>query len=200
MILARFNVLNLYRQIFTFKRKYPGALYMCRQHFSFSIFLSITITIVTVTTLAAQEINEDNFTLFTKEQGLSNDFITGIAQDSTGYIWISTSSGLNRFNGSSFVQFHSGDDSLSLPSEYVKGLVWLDDRRLCAYGDGLHIIDTRSGETKNLFIPYSNKQYQYKFNWVMSICSDTAGDIFILARSGFYHFNKDLHLVFRFDY
>ncbi|HWK05142.1 MAG TPA: hypothetical protein VNS58_15985 [Puia sp.] len=47
------------------------------------------------------------------------------AQDSIGYIWIVTRSGLNRFNGNNFVQFHSGNDSLTLPEENLSGLVWL---------------------------------------------------------------------------
>ena len=60
----------------------------------------------------AQEIDENSFT---RQQGLSGNLITGMVQDSTGFIWTSTTSGLNRFNGSSFVQFHSENDSFSLP-------------------------------------------------------------------------------------
>jgi len=164
-----------------------------------ALMLIATILVATDHSIA-QNISEENFTLYTKDQGLSSNIITGIAQDSTGYIWTSTSFGLNRFNGSNFIQFHAGDDSSSLPSENIKGLVWLDKYHLCAYGDGVHIINTRTGERQNLFIPYSNKQYQYKFNWVMSVNSNAGGDIFILIRSVFYHFDKDHHLVFRFDY
>src|SRR5882724_7786555 len=165
------------------------------------LFLLISISFqLTGNLLHAQEINENNFTLYTKEQGLSHNIITGIAQDSIGYIWIATQSGLNRFNGSNFIQFHSSNDSLSIPSEQLNGLVPLDNYRLATYANGLHIIDTRTGNTRNLFIPYVDKQYQYKFNWILSVCGNAAGDIFILARSGFYHFDKDYRLVFRFDY
>ena len=164
------------------------------------LFFSMPLfSIIGAENLSAQDMHENNFALYAKSDGLSSDNITGIAQDSTGYIWASTSSGLNRFNGSGFIQFHSGDDSLSLPAEYIRGLAWLGNDRLCAYGDGLHIINTRTGERCNLFIPYSNKQYQYKFNWIMSVIG-TTDDIFVLARSGFYHFDKNYHLVFRFDY
>ena len=166
-----------------------------------SIALSILIQVVNGNLLIAQDIDENNFTLYTKQQGLSHNIITGITQDSTGYIWVGTYSGLNRFNGSSFVQFHSSNDSLSLPQENVTGLVWLDKYRLAAFtGSGLHIINTCTGETRNLFIPYNNKQYQYKFNVILSVRSNSAGDIFLLARSGFYHFDKNYNLVFRFDY
>jgi ligand-binding sensor domain-containing protein/putative methionine-R-sulfoxide reductase with GAF domain len=151
--------------------------------------------------LMAQDIDEINFTNYTRQQGLSNNIVTGMAQDSTGYMWISTASGLNRFDGSSFVQFHSSNDSLSLPQEGLAGLVWLDNYRLAAYTSaGLHIVNTRTGETHNLFIPYSDRQYQYKFNTITAACGNDAGDIFVLTRSGFYHFDKNYQLLFRFDY
>jgi ligand-binding sensor domain-containing protein/putative methionine-R-sulfoxide reductase with GAF domain len=150
--------------------------------------------------LGAQEIDETRFTLYRRQQGLSGNLITGMVQDSTGYIWTSTTSGLNRFNGCNFVQFHSENDSLSLPSEYVRGLVQIDKRRICSFGDGLHIIDTYSGEVKNVFVTYPERRYQYKFNWILAVSSNAAGDIFVLARSGFYHFNKAYQLVFRYDH
>jgi hypothetical protein len=150
--------------------------------------------------LVAQEINEKIFSHHTKEDGLSHNVVTGITQDSIGYIWMSTTAGINRYNGSSFVQFHSNVNSNSLPSEMVTGLVWLDSHRLAAYAGGLHIIDTRTGETRNVFIPYQNNLYAYKFNTVLQACGNTAGDIFMVTRSGFYHFDKNYTLVFRFDY
>ena len=164
------------------------------------ILLSIAIPVVGGNQLMAQDINENDFTRYTKQQGLSHNIITGVLQDSTGYIWVATPSGLNRFNGSGFVQFHSTKDSVSLPAEYLRGLVWLDRSRLAAYPGGLHIINTRTGETRNLFIPYPDKKYQYKFNDIMSVNSGPAGDILVLARSGFYHFDKNFRLVYRFDY
>jgi ligand-binding sensor domain-containing protein len=160
----------------------------------------LAMTAVVHLRLGAQEIDEGRFVLYTRQQGLSGNLTTGMVQDSTGYIWTSTTSGLNRFNGSSFVQFHSEDDSLSLPSENIRGLVRIDRKRICSFGDGLHIIDTYSGEVKNLFISYPEKRYQYKFNWILAVNSNASGDIFVLARSGFYHFNKSYQPVFRYDH
>jgi len=150
--------------------------------------------------LSAQELNENNFTHYTKQDGLSHNMITGIVQDSTGYIWMSTLSGLNRFNGGSFVQFHSSTDPLSLPTESIRGLLWLDKQRLAAYNDGLHIIDQRTGATRNLFVPYADKKYQYKFNAVRSIKTNAAGELFLLTYSGFYHYDRNYRLVYRYDH
>ncbi|MEO5564396.1 MAG: two-component regulator propeller domain-containing protein, partial [Chitinophagaceae bacterium] len=162
--------------------------------------LSMILPVVLGNCLAAQDINENNFTRYTKEEGLSHNLVTSIAQDSTGFIWISTASGLNRYDGYRFVQFHSNNNSASIPAEYISGLVWLDSHRLGAYAGGLHVIDTRTGQTRNVFIPYSEKQYQYKFNTVQAVAGNEEGDIFMVTRSGFYHFDKNYHLVFRFDY
>jgi putative methionine-R-sulfoxide reductase with GAF domain len=170
------------------------------QKLPFSLVLFV-LTVQTSNSLKAQEINERNFVLYTKQQGLSDNAITGVTQDSTGYLWISTGFGLNRFNGNNFVQFHSTRDTCSLPIEYVSGLLWLNSRKLAAYtGKGLHIIDTRSGESRNLLVPWGDKQYQYKFNGIMDVKINPAGEVFILTRSGFYHFDKNYRLVFRFDY
>src|SRR5436190_4897480 len=125
----------------------PGSMNLRR------LLLSAFTVLVAATTcneIKAQDINENNFTLYTKEQGLSQSNVTSITQDSTGYLWVATSFGLNRFNGSNFVQFHSTKDSLSLPAEFISRLIWLDNRRLAAYtAEGLHIIDTRNGQTRN---------------------------------------------------
>src|SRR5829696_8924544 len=143
---------------------------------------------------------QKKFAHYTTVEGLSHNSITGIAQDSTGYLWMSTPSGLNRFNGAQFVQFHSTNDSLSLASEEIAEMSWLDNYRLGAYTSaGLHIVDTRTGETRNLFVPYHRRNYLYKFNTIHGAKADKKGNIFILTRSGFYHF-KDYQLVWRFDY
>ena len=150
--------------------------------------------------LAGQPLTEKNFDRYTTETGLSHNAITGITQDSTGYIWIATSSGLNRFNGSRFVQFRSTDDTLSVAAEELIGLSWLDRYRLAAYTSGLHIVDTRTGKTRNVYIPYRYKKFQYKLNMIVNAKGDEHGNLFIITRTGFYHFDKNYQLVFRYDH
>jgi ligand-binding sensor domain-containing protein/putative methionine-R-sulfoxide reductase with GAF domain len=150
--------------------------------------------------LAAQDFYESDFVPYTTSDGLSHNTVSGIAQDSVGYVWASTSAGLNRYNGNRFVQFHSNDDSSSLVAEELTGLTWIDKYRFAAYSYGLHIVDTRTGNTHNILVPYHQLQYQYKFNNVMAVLGDKDGSIYALTRSGFYHFDKDYRLVSRFDY
>ncbi|HYF33360.1 MAG TPA: histidine kinase [Chitinophagaceae bacterium] len=162
--------------------------------------LLIVLMVLPALQLAGQQLAEHNFDRYTSETGLSNNYVTGILQDSTGYIWIATSSGLNRFNGSRFVQFRSTDDSLSLAAEELTGLVWLDKYRMAVFTYGLHVVDTRTGKSRNVFIPYHDKKLQYKLNVMVTALGDDKGNIYILTRSGFYHFDKNYQLVYRFDY
>lgn len=148
----------------------------------------------------SQELNEKDFNRLTTKDGLSSDRVNGIVQDSIGYIWASTSAGLNRYDGNRFVQFHSEKDSLSLASEDLGGLGWLNKSCFGVYTTGLHVVNTKTGKTRNLFIPYHDKLYEYKFNIVMRAMGDEEGNIFIVSRSGFYHFDKNYQLVFRYDY
>ncbi|MBS1566165.1 MAG: hypothetical protein JST39_17410 [Bacteroidetes bacterium] len=166
----------------------------------YSVLLSVAAVVLFGHSLMAQAIDENDFTIYTKQEGLPTNNITGLAQDASGYIWIATSSGLNRFDGSSFLQFHSSSDSSSIPAEALSGLIWLDKNHLAASSCGLHIVDVRTGQTRNLFVPYEDRKYLYKFNAKILACRDTAGNTYLMSHGGFYHFDKDYHLVFRFDY
>jgi signal transduction histidine kinase/ligand-binding sensor domain-containing protein/DNA-binding response OmpR family regulator len=61
------------------------------------------------------------FDIFTQEEGLPNNQIQCIYQDSKGWMWIGTSQGLSRFDGYSFVNFlPESDDSLSLQGNLIR--------------------------------------------------------------------------------
>lgn len=58
--------------------------------------------------------------LFNIESGLSSSLINHLYQDSRGYLWVSTSYGLNRYDGAKFVRYKSVlNDSTSLLSNNV---------------------------------------------------------------------------------
>ncbi|HET9824330.1 MAG TPA: two-component regulator propeller domain-containing protein, partial [Chitinophagaceae bacterium] len=161
---------------------------------------TIVLLLLLASRLAGQDLSEKNFVRYTTAEGMSHNTVTAVKQDSIGYIWIGTSSGLNRFNGTRFVQFHTSDDSMSLAAEELAGMTWLDGHRLAIFTSGLHIVDTRTNTSRNIFIPYHDKRYQWKFNVVMTAKGDSEGNIFVVTRSGFYHYDKNYRLRFRFDY
>lgn len=150
--------------------------------------------------MMAQDLSEDAYTRYTTANGMSDNKVNVLKQDSAGFLWIATASGLNRFNGSRFEQFHTGDDSMSLTLEELRGMSWLSGHRLAINAVGVHLIDTRKGDRRNLFVPYHDKQFQYKFNMIEEVAPDENGGAYVLSRSGFYHFDRDYKLLSRFDY
>jgi len=75
-------------------------------------------------TCLAQELSDIRFELLDEEDGLSNHLIQNrIVQDAAGFVWISTSDGLNRFDGNSFKVFrHKEGDPNSLQDDLGQSL------------------------------------------------------------------------------
>ena len=151
--------------------------------------------------IMSQEFDEKNFTLYTTKDGLSHNYTNVISQDSYGYIWIATYKGLNRFDGTSFQQFYSDSGYNSLPQNLLIKLKWINDKQLgIPTFSGLHIINTKTLEGKNLLIPPDPIHPSYFVNKVFDVSTDNQGNIFIITSSGFYHFNNKKQLIFRYDY
>ena len=79
---------------------------------------------------AAQQPRYTHFKRFTTDDGLPQSFISALAQDADGFLWIGTRDGLARYDGREFRVFrHDKTDSTSLSSNVVFGL-YLDSRNL----------------------------------------------------------------------
>src|SRR6056297_581153 len=75
-------------------------------------------TICSISTHAQTKLR---FDIFTQEEGLPNNQIQCIYQDSKGWMWVGTSQGLSRFDGYSFLNFlPETDDSLSLRGNLIR--------------------------------------------------------------------------------
>ncbi len=76
------------------------------------------------------------------EHGLSNSFVVDITQDKQGFIWIATESGLNRFDGSHFTVYRSGNSALlndilnTVYYDRSNDLLWIGSN-----GDGVYALD-----------------------------------------------------------
>ena len=87
---------------------------------------------------------------------LSNTYITALAEDEDGFLWIGTQKGLNRYNGSTYRIYYS-QDSLSLTSDNIMSLYADSHRRLWVGTDaGINLIQngkvTRRSKLKVDFI------------------------------------------------
>jgi signal transduction histidine kinase/ligand-binding sensor domain-containing protein len=105
----------------------------------FRFALLFGLLVIVAPPLAAQELPL-RFDHLTVNDGLSQASVTAIAQDTTGYVWIGTDDGLNRFDGYSFTVFaHDDADSTSLPHSSIEDLAVDSHGRLWVgtYGGGL---------------------------------------------------------------
>jgi ligand-binding sensor domain-containing protein len=65
---------------------------------------------------------------YSLEEGLSQQAVNTIVQDSEGFMWFGTEDGLNRFDGYEFRQLrHDRSDPKTLPNGFLMGLVAAED-------------------------------------------------------------------------
>jgi ligand-binding sensor domain-containing protein len=81
---------------------------------------------------AAQELPTDiKFTTYTRANGLPEDRINNVKEDSRGFLWIGSSEGLFRFDGKNYKSWYANSadsntfnrNSVTLVGEYKKGVM-----------------------------------------------------------------------------
>ncbi|HEX7030439.1 MAG TPA: two-component regulator propeller domain-containing protein [Gammaproteobacteria bacterium] len=116
--------------------------------------LACLLALVSSSVLAAPVLR---FRTLTLQDGLSQNSVTAIAQDSAGYLWFGSQDGLNRYDGHRFTIFKNDpNDPRSIPANYVEvllagdgGDVWIGTR----YG-GLARFDAQTGGFETVPIIY----------------------------------------------
>ena len=106
----------------------------------------ILINILMPISVSAQSSKTETFETLSIDEGLSNEYVRTIFQDSKGYMWIGTIDGLNRYDGERITVYNCSIDSEnSLSSTYINdieedsmGNIWV------ATDSGLDIIDTNT--------------------------------------------------------
>src|SRR5436309_3425534 len=163
--------------------------------------LSILLLTTSAITIHAQTIDNKNFQLYTTEHWLSDNYITGLQQDSAGYIWISTHHGLNRFDGSRFKQFlHDDDDPNSIPDNYIFSMQLFPGNQLTlATSEDAEVISTKTLQRKRLAIP-NDASLKYWSSSCRYVSRDDDGNLGVSTRTGFYIFSSMGELKKRFDY
>lgn len=85
------------------------------------------------TAVAAAGVQPPRFTRLDRDDGLSNNTVSAIAEDRRGFIWLGTYSGLNRYDGKTFhIYRHDPLDDESVPHNQInalhvdrQGVLWL---------------------------------------------------------------------------
>ena len=125
--------------------------------------------------------NDLQFDYLGVENGLSNSAATNICQDSSGFIWIGTSNGLNKYDGYRFTVFkHPPFDTAGLSDNFITslcvdrfGYIWIGTR-----GGGLNRYDPHK-ETFLHFQHDPENPESISSNEIMSICPAKNGILWI---------------------
>jgi len=157
------------------------------------------LSVIIVLNSFCQLYEEKDFTRYTKLDGLSHNSITGIVQDSSGYIWISTKKGLNRFDGRSFSNFFKRSENLPLPENDILYLSRQGNEIIGSTSVGSFSYNTITRKIRSFIVPADSAIYFWS-NQVWQTLKDKSGDYVLSTKTGLYIFNKEGELISRYDH
>jgi len=171
------------------------SLYLAVKHTHLSIsglYRFLLLLLLVSPGIAAQETKQYSFTHYGPTGGLASNETTCVAQDETGYIWIGTNNGLQRFDGSRYITFRrSKDDSGTIPHNLIQQLLFDKQKRLWVLtGDGkVGIFDTKKFRYKE--VPVNDIGAWVKTG-ERQLAEDDLGDLYIFFfRQGFLTLDKN---------
>lgn len=133
-----------------------------------------------------------NFRNYRVENGLSNNSVHAILQDSSGFMWFGTKDGLNRFDGYTFKVFRGNpDDSSSIGSNIIQTLYEDNGEMWVGTDKGLYEYDAKS--EKLSLIKFTANKY------IRSILRDENDNLWFVADFTLYKFNLETEKLRTFE-
>jgi ligand-binding sensor domain-containing protein len=162
------------------------------------LFSLLPILLLAGNSLCAQEVDEAGFTRYTRTEGLSNNYISGIVQDSLGYIWVATRKGLNRFDGRFFTGYYTGSPGIPLPSDNIQVLKLQHGEIVGGTWVGAFAFNPVTGGYKTLIVP-GDSIIAFWANNIYDISRDSRGKYLLSTKTGLYFFDSG-RLIRRYDH
>lgn len=121
-----------------------------------------------------------SFEVFTNADGLSNNNVRCVYQDSKGFIWIGTNSGLNRYDGKTFLVFRSNPrDSNTLSSNNIFGICEDNEKNIWVATEyGINKISRETYQCSRVTLGGGNNEARDK-HLVQNIFCDSEGNLWI---------------------
>ncbi len=161
--------------------------------------LIITLLLVTGCCCFGQHFDEKKFIHYTTINGLSDNVVTGLAQDEFGYIWISTTNGLNRFDGNEIKRIYQTPGKDGLLTDKLRSLQCAGSNLLVSSAKGAQWIDINKNRFTKLIV--SDKGPASAFQNDLFDAAFTNHRICVTSTyTGVYAFDSTGKLIFRYDY
>ena len=177
----------------------PLIIYHCKLLSLPMYIVSIFIIFTLYGSLTAQP--DLKFEQITLEDGLPTTPISAIMQDSQGFLWIGTWSGLYRYDGYVFKGYwHQPEDSTSISHNWIGDLL-IDSRGdfwITTHGGGLNLMDRRRG-TFTHFLHDPDDPGSISNNESLLIFESQNGGLWITTENGFNHYDPVNGIFTRFQ-
>ncbi|WP_020526917.1 two-component regulator propeller domain-containing protein [Flexithrix dorotheae] len=136
--------------------------------------------------LHGQELKSIAFEQLNSQNGLSNNIVTCIFQDSEGFIWVGTENGLNKFDGYNFKVYRHdptnpnsiSDNKIRCIYEDKSGSLWIG-----TYGGGINILPKGYDDFKHIFHNPDDPE-SLSFDEIISFFEDSEGEFWIGTDGG----------------
>ncbi len=141
------------------------------------IFIAIYLSCLFISIPKTQSQSKElSFNHLDVKNGLSNNSVLSITQDSTGFIWLGTKYGLNRFDGRNFKVFKNDPyNSATISSNhFIKKLVWESNQKMWIVSDGLDLYHSK----ENTFEPVLTQAEN-----IGNVFKDSRGNLWIGSSS-----------------
>lgn len=132
------------------------------------------------------------FSHLSVKDGLSQNSVTAILQDSQGFMWFGTHDGLNKYDGTGFKSYRQERNN---PNSISNNYIWdlYEDANnvlwIATFGGGLNSIDLKTGKIER-FSHQPNEPNSFPSNRVFSIQDGKNNILWIGANEGLIRFDK----------
>jgi signal transduction histidine kinase/ligand-binding sensor domain-containing protein/CheY-like chemotaxis protein len=146
------------------------------------------------------QIEDYRFEHLTQEQGLSNNLVIRIFQDSEGFMWFFTQDGLNKYDGYNIEVYrpdpNNPDQSLKSSSthdmiEDEQGRLWIT-----SWGGGLQYLDKRTDQVHHFILDSLHENKWVRLN---EILMSKDGTIWLSGMGGIVHVDPSTFEITLFD-
>lgn len=141
------------------------------------------------------QLHISQFTKYTTREGLSNNRVHDICQDSNGFIWVSTEYGLNRFDGTSFINLSSINDQFTKADQFISTLKNVGQHELgIGTQYGAYLLNTTTYQLTPLTFEVDDNLKYWAYN-IADIQRDIEGNYGLSTKTGFYIFDSTGKLI-----